>query len=150
MLECDLNIPVKQPTKVFFSRLNVLEFAYGPLEHSRRDLASVIIQRGRDHGLPDYNTARMAFNLQPVASFRAINNDRGVVPRKILDEISKLYKNDTSNVDIWVGGMLESGKHGPGELFSKIILDQFLRLRDGDRFWYENFKQTRYLLSNKH
>ena len=54
-----------------------------------------------------------------------------------------LYKNDTDNVDIWVGGMLEAGKEGPGELFTKIILDQFLRLRDGDRFWYENFKQTR-------
>ena len=74
---------MKQPTKVFFPRLNVLEFAYGPLEHSRRDLASVIIQRGRDHGLPDYNTARMAFNLQPVASFRAINNDTGVVAGKV-------------------------------------------------------------------
>ena len=64
---------------------------------------------------------------------------------KVLRNISKLYKNDTDNVDIWVGGMLEAGKEGPGELFTKIILDQFLRLRDGDRFWYENFKQTRYV-----
>jgi dual oxidase len=68
----------------------------------------------------------------------------------MLHEISRLYNNHTNNIDIWVGGMLESGKHGPGELFSKIILDQFLRLRDGDRFWYENFKQTRYLFSNYH
>jgi hypothetical protein len=66
----------------------------------------------------------------------------------MLHEISRLYNNHTNNVDIWVGGMLESGKHGPGELFSKIILDQFLRLRNGDRFWYENFKQTRYIFSN--
>ncbi len=70
---------------LFFKTFS-LEFAYGPLEHSRRDLAAVIIQRGRDHGLPDYNTARMAFNLQPVTSFRAINNDTSVVPSKVAYE----------------------------------------------------------------
>jgi dual oxidase len=40
-------------------------------------------------------------------------------------------------VDIWVGGILETGD-GPGELFEKIISDQFQRIRDGDRFWYKN------------
>jgi dual oxidase len=41
------------------------------------------------------------------------------------------------NVDVWVGGILETDK-GPGELFTKIIKDQFTRIRDGDRFWYGN------------
>lgn len=63
--------------------LNLPEFAYGPLDHSRRDLAAVTIQRGRDHGLPDYNTARKAFNLHPVESFQAINNDTNVVSAKV-------------------------------------------------------------------
>ncbi|XP_004408752.1 PREDICTED: dual oxidase 1 [Odobenus rosmarus divergens] len=35
------------------------------------------------------------------------------------------------------GGLLES--HGdPGPLFSTIVLNQFVRLRDGDRYWFEN------------
>lgn len=34
--------------------------------------------------------------------------------------------------------MLESNGDGPGELFTEIIKDQFLRLRDSDRFWFEN------------
>lgn len=33
--------------------------------------------------------------------------------------------------------MLESTGH-PGELFRAIIIDQFTRIRDADRFWFEN------------
>ena len=49
-----------------------------------------------------------------------------------------LYGDDISRLDAYVGGMLETDGHGPGELFSAIIRDQFIRLRDGDRFWFEN------------
>ena len=47
---------------------------------------------------------------------------------------------DVEEIDVWVGGLAED--HLPdssvGELFRTIIIDQFLRLRNGDRFWYEN------------
>jgi len=36
---------------------------FGPLEFTRRDLMSINIQRGRDHGLPDYLTARRELGL---------------------------------------------------------------------------------------
>ena len=36
------------------------------------------------------------------------------------------------NIDLYVGGMLES-YGGPGPLFTKIIREQFERLRDADR-----------------
>ena len=36
-----------------------------------------------------------------------------------------------------LGGMLESTGH-PGDLFRAIIMDQFTRIRDADRFWFEN------------
>ena len=56
--------------------------------------------------------------------------------------MAQLY-NQSNNIDIWVGGMMESGKNGPGPLFRTVILDQFLRIRDGDRFWYENYEKTK-------
>lgn len=42
---------------------------FGPLEFSRRDLMALNIQRARDHGLPDFNTAREAYGLEPIRSW---------------------------------------------------------------------------------
>ena len=55
---------------------------------------------------------------------------------QVQEKLKSLYENADS-IDIWVGGILET-KKGPGELFTKIIEDQFQRIRDGDRFWYKN------------
>lgn len=52
--------------------------------------------------------------------------------KKLLDAYGSV-----DNIDLYIGGMLES-KDGPGELFTAIMMDQFTRLRDADRFWFEN------------
>lgn len=55
----------------------------------------------------------------------------------IFSMLISAYSNRLDNIDVYVGGMLESdGK--PGELFTAVILDQFIRIRDSDRFWFEN------------
>ena len=57
-----------------------------------------------------------------------------------LKDLRNLYGNSNSpdELDIFTGGLLETTEDGPGELFREIIMDQFLRIRHGDRFWYEN------------
>ncbi|XP_017767878.1 PREDICTED: dual oxidase-like [Nicrophorus vespilloides] len=107
---------------------------FGPLEFPRRDLMAINIQRGREHGLPDFNSARKAYNLPRVDSVDHFPDD---VNQTIKDELMRLYQNNFDNIDTWVGGILET-RDGPGELFEAIIIDQFRRIRDGDRFWYEN------------
>ncbi|KAK9889380.1 hypothetical protein WA026_004655 [Henosepilachna vigintioctopunctata] len=101
---------------------------FGPLEFPRRDLMAINIQRGRDHGLPGFNDARRAFGLLPV------NFSHFKQAKKLID----LYNNDVEDVDVWIGGILETKDGRPGELFWTVIEDQFTRIRNGDRFWYQN------------
>eukprot|EP00118_Oscarella_pearsei_P006944 m.32550 g.32550 ORF g.32550 m.32550 type:complete len:1691 (+) comp31668_c0_seq3:179-5251(+) len=127
---------------------------FGPLEFSRRDLMAINIQRGRDHGLPDYRTARLQYGLSEIKNWSQINPqfddpDRSFMKEAIMN-LSRVYSEDYSSgsslpfseaikrVDIWPGGLLETTSDGPGELFSTIIKDQFERIRDADRFWFEN------------
>lgn len=93
---------------------------------------AINIQRGRDHGLPDYNTARKAFGLTKVTNANHFNHTSEPIRKKLV-EMHKSW----DNIDTWVGGILETGDN-PGELFSAIIKDQFRRIRDADRFWFEN------------
>jgi hypothetical protein len=106
----------------------------GPSGEEHLDVAALSIQRGRDHGLPDYNAARVAYGLTAAAGFADITSDVGLQQR-----LAALY-GTVENVDAWVGGLAEDRLPGAlvGELFLAVIKEQFERLRDGDRFWYEN------------
>uniref|UniRef100_A0A3B3VJM4 NAD(P)H oxidase (H2O2-forming) n=1 Tax=Poecilia latipinna TaxID=48699 RepID=A0A3B3VJM4_9TELE len=96
------------------------DFMYGPLRFSRTDLVALTIQRGRDFGLQSYTETRRALDLPP-----------------LLRDVAELYGGDISKLELFPGGLLES-TDGPGPVFSAIILDQFERVRNGDRFWFEN------------
>ncbi len=112
---------------------DVRNFLFGPPGSGGFDLASLNIQRGRDHGLPSYNTVRDELGLGRVNSFSEISSDTDV-QQKLQDAY-----NNVDEIDLWVGGLAEDlipGSH-LGELFTEIIVMQFEALRDGDRFWYE-------------
>jgi len=110
---------------------------FGPMEFSRRDLAALNIMRGRDNGLPDYNTVRKCFGFPMMNHFSEINPEQYAKNPDLFHKLEEEYGGDLMNIDLYVGGMLES-YGGPGPLFTKIIKEQFERLRDSDRFWFEN------------
>ncbi|QDU77824.1 peroxidase [Bremerella volcania] len=120
---------------------DVRNFLFGPPGAGGFDLASLNIQRGRDHGLADYNTTRVAYGLDPVSSFDEISSNPDVVAA-----LQATY-DSVDDIDLWVGGLAEDHVAGSsiGELFRTIIADQFTRLRDGDRFWYQNLFTGRQL-----
>lgn len=110
------------------------DFLFGPPGSGGLDLASLNIQRGRDHGIADYNTTRAAYGLRRVQKFSDITSDT-----TLQNQLQSMY-NTVDNIDLWVGGLAEDHLPGSsvGPTFTKIIADQFTRLRDGDRFWFTN------------
>jgi len=98
------------------------------------DLAALNLQRGRDHGLADYNSVRVAYGLPAVSSFDEITSNPA------LAAVLQSVYGTVNDMDLWVTALSED--HLPGSSFGPTltagILDQFLRARAGDRFWYEN------------
>ncbi|TWU31807.1 peroxidase family protein [Novipirellula artificiosorum] len=109
-------------------------FLFGPPGAGGFDLVSLNIQRGRDHGLADYNATREAYGLDRVESFADITRNE-----EIAEKLESLY-GDVNNIDLWVGLLAEDHTEAGslGETATTIIAEQFERLRDGDRFYYEN------------
>ncbi|RXN26191.1 dual oxidase 1-like protein [Labeo rohita] len=113
------------------------DYMYGPLRFSRSDAVALTIQRGRDFGLPSYNQIRESLNMRPINSWDEINPK--LSNTQFLRKLAELYENDISRLELFVGGLLET-QEGPGPVFSTIILDQFERIRNADRFWFENIQ----------
>ncbi|XP_075753583.1 dual oxidase 2 isoform X2 [Pelodiscus sinensis] len=111
------------------------DYWYGPLKYSRTDYVASYIQRGRDLGLPTYNKVRELFSLPPAQNWSFFTH----VDAKVRQEVAALYANDISKLEFLPGALLENNQSA-GSLSSAIISDQFTRLRDSDRFWFENRK----------
>ncbi len=109
-------------------------FLFKNLPNAPLDLAALNIQRGRDHGLPGYNQCRADFGLSRMESFSQISSNEETCAR-----LKDAYS-DVDLIDPWVGGLAEDhhADAAVGELFFHVLKDQFERLRDGDRFWYQN------------
>ena len=114
---------------------NLRNFLFGKPGKGGFDLASLNLQRGRDHGLPNYNQVRQDFGLPPVKNFGQISSKSRVRKR-----LRAAYQN-VNDMDIWIAGLAEDPVKGAvvGKTNLAILKDQFERLRDGDRFWFENY-----------
>lgn len=115
---------------------DVRNFLFGAPGSGGFDLASLNIQRGRDHGLSDINSTRTALGLDTYDDFIDLTGGD--------EDLAAAFESvfgvgGIDDVDLWVGGLAEAHLDGGlvGETFSAILADQFERSRDGDRFFYE-------------
>lgn len=97
------------------------------------DLVALNIQRGRDHGLADYNSVRMKLTGKPAYQWSDITSDP-----QLQANLRKAYGNNLNDIDLWVGLLAEDHLPGSsvGASMHALLKDQFQRLRDADRFYY--------------
>ncbi|XP_066570686.1 peroxidasin isoform X1 [Amia ocellicauda] len=101
------------------------------------DLAAMNIQRGRDHGIPPYNDYRVFCNLSSANTFEDLKNE--IKDPNVREKLQRLYGTPL-NIDLFPALMAEDLVPGSrlGPTLMCLLATQFKRLRDGDRFWYEN------------
>jgi len=107
-------------------------FLFGAPGSGGMDLAALNIQRGRDHGLPSYNTLRAAFGLTPVVSISLTCSNPDFVAA-----INSVYPT-IGAIDPWIGALAEDHVAGAavGPLLAKACAEQFTRTAEGDAFFF--------------
>lgn len=104
---------------------------FGTVVH---DLAAINLQRGRDHRLGAYVDVLAHAGLPVPQSFSELR-----MPADVRDRLRAVYST-VGEIELWVGGIAED--HAPGAevgpLFQSVLSVAFHKLRDGDRFWFEN------------
>ncbi|GFT68225.1 chorion peroxidase [Nephila pilipes] len=107
-----------------------------PGDNFGMDLASINVQRAREHGLPGYNSFREYCGLPKIRDFYDL---AGIIPNNTVHKYANLYKT-VDDIDLWTIGIAEYPIPGAvvGPTFACLIGEQFANIRRGDRFWYEN------------
>uniref|UniRef100_A0A0M3INE4 Chorion peroxidase n=1 Tax=Ascaris lumbricoides TaxID=6252 RepID=A0A0M3INE4_ASCLU len=102
------------------------------------DLAALILQTGRDHGIPPYTVWRQHCDGRKITSFNELVKDVVGGPETI-KHLKRAFKH-VDDVDLFILGLAEKPLRGAlvGPTFSCIISLQFQKTKRGDRFWYEN------------
>ena len=114
---------------------DVRDFLFGEPGNGGLDLASLNIQRGRDHGLPTYGAILQHELMTPPSTYADVTSNADLASR-----LQSVYGNDPKQLDPWIAGLAEDHLPGAsvGRLIDYFLRDQFLRLRDGDPFYWEN------------
>ena len=123
---------------------DVRNFLFGPPGAGGLDLASLNIQRGRDHGIGSLNEVRLGLGLDVYADYLALTGGDAV----LADAFAQVY-GSIDEVDLWIGGLAEAQFNNSmlGQTFTQILLDQFLRSMNGDRFFFLSELSTLDLLA---
>jgi len=118
---------------------NHLFTEHSPKRHTHfgGDLVARNIQRGRDHGIPDYNTFRKICNLAPITSFTQKPLE---MSHDMWNRFKHLYRS-VDDIDLYPAAIAENPVDSDallGPTFSCLIGLQFHNLKYGDRFFFSH------------
>ncbi|CAG9789464.1 unnamed protein product [Diatraea saccharalis] len=100
------------------------------------DVMASDIMKGRDNGLPSYNRYRELCKLPIAKDFEDLYY---WMPREQVESMQLVYE-EVEDIELMAGIISEDvmGEGVVGPMHACIIVDQLLRWRRADRFWYEN------------
>jgi len=101
------------------------------------DLVARNIQRGRDHGIPDYNTFRKICNLPVIRSWK---QGPAEIRLEMWRRLETLYTS-VDEIDLYPAAIAETPVDSDallGPTFSCLIGLQFHNLKYGDRYFYSH------------
>eukprot|EP01083_Nonionella_stella_P272248 923054_1 len=98
------------------------------------DLGALNLRRGVDHQLMSLNAVREFLNMPTTTLNQATNL------QCVRDEVNGMYGSNIDNIPLFTAGLMEDPEDNSqlGPTITAAIVDQFTRLRDGDRFYFEN------------
>ncbi|CAK5082079.1 unnamed protein product [Meloidogyne enterolobii] len=102
------------------------------------DLAAIILQMGRDHGIAGYNLWREYCGLSKIYEWKDLE-EIIFEPKRIIPIISKYFRKP-QDVDLFI---LEKPSKGSllGPTFACLLTKQFLKTKNGDRLFVDNLGQ---------
>ncbi|KAM4032969.1 peroxidasin homolog [Anomaloglossus baeobatrachus] len=132
-----LGVPAKMREPTELLNLELTEKLFSAVHTVSLDLAAINIQRGRDHGIPPYNDYRVFCNLTSAQDFEDLKDE--IKNQDIREKLRSLY-GTPKNVDLFPALIVEDLVPGSrlGPTLMCLLVTQFRRLRDGDRFFYKN------------
>ncbi|KAM3923611.1 peroxidasin homolog isoform 2-T2 [Leptodactylus fuscus] len=130
-------VPGKMRVPTELLNLELTEKLFSAVHAVSLDLAAINIQRGRDHGIPSYNDYRVFCNFISAQDFEDFKEE--IKNEDIREKLRSLY-GTPKNVDLFPALIVEDLVPGSrlGPTLMCLLVTQFKRLRDGDRFWYSN------------
>ncbi|XP_076304023.1 salivary peroxidase/catechol oxidase-like isoform X2 [Tachypleus tridentatus] len=120
---------------------DVTKYLYKNLvEPHGSDLVAINIQRGRDHGIKGYSSYSQMCNGLLLSSFDDFDT---LMPITVRQKLQALFES-VEDVDLFSGGVSEYplSEAVVGPTFGCIIGNQFARIKQGDRFYFENVNEA--------
>lgn len=136
-----VNMPIGMPDRSITHAVTNHLFQRQGNKYSGQDLASLNIQRGREHGLPGYykylNLCSKILHVDK-NKFKTFDDLNVVMDADALKDLATVYK-DIKDIDLYTGGLSETPLPGAlvGRTFGCMIGLQFKKLKKCDRHWYE-------------
>ncbi|CAB3409038.1 unnamed protein product [Caenorhabditis bovis] len=131
-----INNPIEKPGLHVTTQLKTTFINKDPSDSI--DMVAMVIQMGRDHGIPSFLEWRNFCQLEEHRSFASLKN---IFKTSVnITDLEKLY-DSPEDIDLFVGGLAEQPVPGAllGPTFACLFAHQMSQTKKGDRFWYENF-----------